>query len=195
MLLRLTPGPEKSGSRRFSPVRIFPLLLLAQLWGPQLPRVAAQSEFPVTISAGAHALTLPWYPGPVTAGFNPTGMVGTDRTIRSSEHWRFYYGVNVGFFRHNWWLSGVSIEPELGIGWRMGGGFQADLRMGLGYMHYFWRRKTLELKEGRYAEATDWGRPSLILPLSFSLGYPGSSMDPSPCPPSLPPGGVSRVCS
>ena len=178
MLLRPTSAPRTTGRRRFSPVRILPLLLLLHLGAPFLSPASAQSEFPITISAGAHALTLPWYPGPVTAGFNPTGMMGTDRTIRSSEHWRVYYGVSVGFFRHNWWFSGVSIEPELGIGWRIGGGFQTDFRIGLGYMHYFWRRKSLELKEGRYVEATDWGRPSLILPLSLTLGYPGAYDDP-----------------
>jgi hypothetical protein len=105
-------------------------------------------------------------------------MMGTDRTIRSSDHWRVFYGVNVSFFRHHWWMSGVSVEPELGIGWRVAGGFEADIRIGLGYMHYFWRRKTLELREGRYVEAKDWGRPSLILPLSLTLGYPGEKDDP-----------------
>lgn len=178
MLLRLAPAPEKSGFRRFDLVRILPILFLLHLLGPLSFRAAAQSEFPITISGGAHALTLPWYPSPMGAGFNPTGMFGTDRTIRSSENWRFFYGVSLGFFRHNWWLSGVSIEPELGIGWRMGGGFQADFRIGLGYMHYFWRRKTLEMKEGRYVEARDWGSPSLILPLSLTLGYPGTLSDP-----------------
>ena len=105
-------------------------------------------------------------------------MVGTDRTIRSNEHWRFYYQLNLGFFRHRWWTGGISLEPELGIGRSLGGGFQADLRIGLGYMHYFWRRESLELKEGEYVEATDWGKPSLILPLSLTLGYPGPTDDP-----------------
>jgi hypothetical protein len=100
-------------------------------------------------------------------------MAGTDRTLRSSAHWRFYYGVNVAFFRHKWWMTGVSLEPELGIGRTFSPGLQADLKLGLGYMHYFWRRESLELKDGTYVQATNWGKPSVILPLSLTLGYGG----------------------
>jgi hypothetical protein len=45
-------------------------------------------------------------------------------------------------------------------------------------MHYFWRRETLELENGVYSPATDWGRPSLMVPLSVMLGYRGSSARP-----------------
>jgi hypothetical protein len=75
-------------------------------------------------------------------------------------------------------MTGVSFEPEIGIGRKLPGGLHADLRLGLGYMHYFWRRKTLELEGGRYVEATDFGRPSLIVPLSATLGYRGRSASP-----------------
>jgi hypothetical protein len=106
--------------------------------------------------------------------FNPAFLVGTDHTMKSGDHWRFFYGVNIGFFQHRWWMTGLSLEPELGIGRTLPGGLHADLRLGLGYMHYFWRRETLELEDGRYVEAKDWGRPSLILPLSMTLGYRGN---------------------
>ena len=158
--------------------QILSMVLFLGLSILDLGEAEAQSESSWTVSAGTHALTLPWYPGPVGYGFNPAVMVGTDRTIRSSEHWSFFYQVNLGFFKHHWWMSGVSLEPEIGIGRRLVGGFQADFRIGLGYMHYFWRRQSLELKEGKYVEATDWGRPSVILPLSVTLGYPGTADDP-----------------
>jgi len=110
--------------------------------------------------------------------FNPAFLVGTDHTMRSGDHWRFFYGVNVGFFQHHWWMTGLSLEPELGIGRSLPGGLHADLRLGLGYMHYFWRRETLELEDGCYEKATDWGKPSLILPLSLTLGYRGDPDNP-----------------
>ena len=158
--------------------RILPTLLFLGLSILDTGSAEAQSESSWTVSAGTHALTLPWYPSPVGYGFNPTAMVGTDRTIRSSEHWRFFYQVNLGFFSHHWWMSGISVEPELGIGRSLAGGFQTDFRIGLGYMHYFWRRQSLELKEGEYVKTTDWGRPSVILPLSVTLGYTGAADDP-----------------
>ncbi len=156
-----------------------PTLLLIQLCVLGAARAAAQSDSHITISGGIHALTVPWYPGPMTNRFNPAAMVGIDRNLRSSDHWRFFYAVNLGFFRHHWWMTGVSIEPDIGIGRMLAGGFRADLRVGLGYLHFFWRRKTLELEGGRYGESRDWGRPSVILPLSLSLGYPGKADHPS----------------
>ena len=140
--------------------------------------VAAQSELPITIAAGAHALTVPWYPGPVADRFNPAFQMGTDRTWKSGDRWRLYYGVSLGFFRHHWWMTGVSIVPELGIGRPLPGGLHADVSLGLGYMHYFWRRKTMELKDGKYVEARNWGKPSALLPLSVTLGYWGDSDQP-----------------
>jgi hypothetical protein len=160
------------------PRPIFLQILLISCLLVEAPHAAGQSGTPVILSAGAHALTTPWYPEPVTDRLNPAFMVGTDHAIRSGKSWRFFYTVNLGFFRHHWWMTGVSIEPELGIGRSVAGGVQADLRLGLGYMHYFWRRKTLELEDGRYVEATNWGKPSLILPLSVTLGYGGSSGHP-----------------
>ena len=106
---------------------------------------------------------------------NPAVLVGTDRTWRSGDRWRLYFGINLGFFRHHWWMTGASISPELGVSRLLPGGFHADLGLGLGYMHYLWRRETMELKDGRYREATDWGNPSLILPLSATIGYGGAS--------------------
>jgi hypothetical protein len=137
-----------------------------------------QSKSAIQVSLGAHALTVPWYPGPVTDGFDPFVMAGGDRSLRSGEHWTLSFGINLGFFRDYWWMTGLSVEPELRIGRRLPGGFHTDLGLGLGYMHYFWRRETLELRDGRYVDARDRGSPSLILPLSWTLGYRGSTARP-----------------
>jgi len=152
------------------------LPILLALAGP--PPAQGQSDVPVVLSAGAHSLTTPWYLSPVGDGFNPAFMMGTDHALKSGEHWSFFYGLNIGFFQHRWWMTGLSLEPELGIGRSLPGGFHADLRLGLGYLHYFWRREVLELVDGRYVEAKDWGRPSLILPLSVNLGYRGNPDSP-----------------
>jgi hypothetical protein len=142
------------------------------------PHAEAQADLPLTLAAGTHALTVPWYPGPVADRFNPAFQMGTDRTWKSGDHWRLYYGVSLGFFRHHWWMTGVSIVPELGIGRKLPGGLHAGVSLGLGYLHYFWRRKTLELKDGKYVEARNWGKPSAVLPLSVTLGYRGDSDQP-----------------
>jgi hypothetical protein len=170
--------PGSCGPNRASRRGVLPLVLLLLTLGVDPPTAAAQSASPVVLAVGTHAMTVPWYVGPVTRRLNPAFMVGTDRSIRSGDSWRFFYGVSLGLFRHHWWMTGVSIEPELGIGRSIPGGFQADFRLGLGYMHYFWRRETLKLRDGQYVEATDWGTPSVILPLSASLGYRGDSGHP-----------------
>jgi len=154
------------------------LLALAALLGSQPWEAAGQSDLPLVLSAGTHALTVPWYPAPLATGLNPAFMMGTDHGQRSGGDWSFFFGLNLGFFRDRWWMSGVSVEPEVGYGGRFGGGFHADVRIGLGYLHYFWRRERLELEGGEYLSRADYGHPSLILPLSVSLGYRGDADDP-----------------
>lgn len=177
MVLPDDPSKQRRRPRRLTaPAGLLLAFLLLCLADPS--QVAGQTEYPLVLSAGTHSLTAPWYLGPVNDRFNPAFLVGTDHTMKSGDHWRFFYGVNVGFFQHHWWMTGLSLEPELGIGRSLPGGLHADLRLGLGYMHYFWRRETLELEDGRYVEATDWGKPSLILPLSLTLGYRGDPGSP-----------------
>lgn len=151
-------------------------LVVLSCLGP--PPVAAQSSRAVSVAAGTHALTVPWHPGPVTDRLNPAFMVGTDGDWTSGNRWNLTWAVNLAFFQHHWWMTGLSLEPEVGVGRSLPGGMRADLRLGLGYLHYFWRRKGLELKDGRYVEAPDRGRPSVVLPLSLTLGYRGDARSP-----------------
>jgi len=161
-------------------LRIFLLFLLLPCYGLILgpTPVVAQSNSPVIVSIGTHALTTPWYLGPISTGLNPAVFLGTDHTVNSGKNWRFFSTINLGFFRHRWWMTGASLEPEVGISRTFADGFHTDLKVGLGYMHYFWRRKSLELKDGEYVEAGSWGRPSINLPLSLTLGYRGHPEDP-----------------
>lgn len=139
---------------------------------------AAQAGKPVTVAVGTQSLTVPWHTAPVTYRFNPALVVGTDTPLKSGESWRLLLGVNIGFFRNHWWMTGISLEPEIGIGRVLPGGFYTDVRLGAGYLHYFWRRPRLELQEGRYVPAADWGSPSLIVPVSATLAYRGNRADP-----------------
>lgn len=140
--------------------------------------VSGQSAFPLSVSVGTHALSVPWYPGPVADRFNPAFMVGTERSLRSGDRWALTFNVNLGFFHDHWWMTGLSVEPEVRIGRTLPGRLYGDMGLGLGYMHYFWRRKTLRLEDGRYVKATDWGRPSVIIPLSITLAYRGDPARP-----------------
>jgi len=138
----------------------------------------AQSSFPISVSAGTHALTFPWYLAPVNDRLNPAAMVGTDRSLRTGERWSLTLGMNVGFFQDHWWMTGVSLEPELRVGRMLPGGVKTDVGLGIGYLHCFWRRQTLALEDGRYVESTSWGRPSVIVPLSLTVAYRGDSSHP-----------------
>ena len=140
--------------------------------------VAASQSLPLVVSGGTHSLTVPWHLEPVTKRLNPALIVGTERMLRSGGRVELYYTKNLGFFQHYWWMTGVYLNTELGIRHALPLGLYADMRLGIGDMHYFWRRKTLELEDGRYVQATNWGRPSLMIPLSVTLGYRGSSTRP-----------------
>jgi hypothetical protein len=109
---------------------------------------------------------------------NPAVLVGTERTLRPGMRLRLYHTLNLGFFQHYWWMTGIFLDAELGISHRLPLGIQADARLGAGYMHFFWRRPTWKLEDGVYVKATDWGRPSLMFPLSLLLGYRGTSDHP-----------------
>ncbi len=159
------------------------LILVLTLSPCAATQLLAQSGSPVTIAVGTHSLTVPWHTPPVTYRLNPALLVGTDTPLKSGESWKLLLAVNLGFFRHHWWMTGVSLEPEVGVGRALPGGLYTDLRLGVGYMHYFWRRPRLELVDGRYVPDADWGNPSLIVPLSATVAYRGDPGDPLPVSP------------
>ncbi|MCG6956179.1 MAG: hypothetical protein LJF04_09320 [Gemmatimonadetes bacterium] len=172
---RQTPD-SRSRLRRAGALHALPLMLV--LSGIRPSATPGQTAHPLSVSVGTHALTVPWHPGLLMDGLNPAVMVGTGRAWRSGEPWRLSIGFNLGAFRDHWWMSGISLEPELRLGRTWPGGLHADVGIGLGYLHYFWRRPTLELKDGAYVPAANSGRPSLILPLSLTLGYRGGTSNP-----------------
>lgn len=135
---------------------------------------ASQSPSSVLVAVGTHALTLPWYPAPVMDGFNPAMTVSTDRAFRSRGRWTLSFGIDVGFFRDHWWMSGLSVTPEVRFTRDLAGGVRGGLGVGLGYLHYFWRRKTMVLRDGAWVEGTNRGRPSVQLPFSATLEYQGN---------------------
>jgi hypothetical protein len=135
-------------------------------------------EYPLVISVGAHTLSVPWYPGPITENLNPAISGGTEYTLKNYGNLRLYQTANLGFFQHYWWMSGVYVNSEFGTGFTFGYGIHTDLRLGAGYLHYYFRRDTLEFRDGKYVNSTDWGRPSLMVPVSLILGYRGAGVNP-----------------
>lgn len=165
------------GSHGFShlfPRGILPLIILLALCFWDAGSVAAQLRYPVNVSVGTHSMTVPWHLEPVSNRFNPAFVVGAERTLRPGDHLRLYHTLNFGVFQHYWWMTGVFLDAELGISYALPLGFHADGRLGVGYLHYFWRRETLELKDGVYVPARDWGKPSIMVPLSVILGFRGN---------------------
>jgi hypothetical protein len=112
------------------------ILLLLVCIGIVTP-LAAESRFPLVISGGTHSLTVPWHLGPVTKRLNPALTVGTERTLKRGSRTRLYQTANLGFFQHYWWMTGVFLDTELGGSYALPRGFHADLRLGVGYLHYF----------------------------------------------------------
>lgn len=139
---------------------------------------AKQSRFALVVACGTQSLTVPWHLGPISDRLNPTFLVGAERTLIHGSRMGLYHTAKLGFFQHYWWMSSVFFDTELGASYRLPLGFRADLRLGVGYMHYFWRRKILELKDGNYVQVTDWGKPSLMVPLSVEFGYCGTATQP-----------------
>jgi hypothetical protein len=158
--------------------KCFQFLILILLLSFGNTAFARQSRFALLVSCGTQSLTVPWHLGPITDRLNPTFLVGAERTLRPGSRLRLYHMANLGFFQHYWWMSGVFLDTELGASYVLPLGFRVDLRLGVGYMHYFWRRKILELRNDKYVQVTDWGKPSLMVPLSVELGYCGSSTHP-----------------
>lgn len=168
-------GREDLARRRDlgSPVCLHTLLVALVLSCP--PTALAQSGTDVQVAIGTHALTLPWHPGPGGNGFDPVVMAGIDRAFRSGGPWKLSLVANLGFARDRWWMTSLSLEPEIRLGRALPGGLEADLGLGLGYMHHFWRRETWRPEGGRYVRPSHRGRPSLIIPLSWTLSYRGGA--------------------
>ena len=152
--------------------RYLPLLILAlSLGSAHAATRQTPSRPPLVISLGTHSLTFPWHPEQVTRRLNPALMVGTERTLRPGRRVRLYQTANLGLFQHYWWMTAAFLNTEMGSSFALPLGIRTDLRLGIGYLHYFWRRQLLELRDGVYAPVTDWGKPSLMIPLSLELGY------------------------
>jgi hypothetical protein len=164
----------------------FLLAVILQLWLAGPAYAEGGSWPPLAISSGTHSLTVPWHTGPVAKRLNPALFAGTERVLRRGRHLTLIQTANLGFFQNYWWMNGITADTELGIRRWLPLGLDVDLRVGAGYMHYFWRRQTLVLEGGRYVKARDWGRPSLVIPMSLVLGYSGNganrlSMSPFIC--------------
>ncbi len=140
--------------------------------------VVCQSGTHVNVAVGAHALTVPWHPSPLNSGYNPAAEVGTDWPRRPWGPWQSFFALSLRGFQHRWWMTGLSLTPEVGLGRRLAGGLHADVRVGLGYMHFFWRRTTWRAEGGRFQKVPRLGRASVALPLTLSLGYRGSDRRP-----------------
>lgn len=181
-------GPSHSVAFRLGRPRayhcaVLPIVLSALFGAAIASRAAAEPGTPLSVSFGSHSLTVPWHPRPATYRFNPAVAVGTDRTLRPGNRTRVYGMLNLGFFQHHWWMTGLFLTAEVGAGLKLPLGLHSDLRLGLGYLHYFWRRQTLKLEDGVYVRATDWGRPSVMVPLTLVLGYRGDESRPLPLSP------------
>jgi hypothetical protein len=101
--------------RRWRSVSLIIAILLAVSAVESKP-LSAQPKTPITIAVGTQALTVPWYTAPVTRRINPALYVGTDSRLKSGTSWTLLFAVNVGFFRNHWWMTGLSLEPEIGVG-------------------------------------------------------------------------------
>lgn len=164
--------PRRRALRRGNAILLVPLLLGLG----QRPAVAADPiTHPLVLAAGTHSLTVPWHPGPITSRANPALSAGTEHLWRRAGIALPFLSANLGFFQHHWWMTGVFAEAGVGLRNRLPYGLRADFAIGAGYLHYFWRRQIFELSDGRYVRATDWGRPSLFVPLSIVLGYRGKT--------------------
>ena len=166
------------GLRNVVSGRLRSILVLILLFSFFFAYVTAAQSLPLVVSGGTHSLTVPWHLEPVTKRLNPALIVGTEHMLKSGKRIQLYYTANLGFFQHYWWMTGVYLNTELGMRQALPLGLYADMRLGVGDMHYFWRRKSLELEDGKYVQATNWGKPSLMVPLSLTFGYRGSSTRP-----------------
>jgi hypothetical protein len=132
-----------------------------------------KSGLSFTLCAGTQSLTVPWYLDPVVMRFNPAFSIGAEYPIKSWKRIALYESVNAGFLQHYWWMSALYMDTEFGAGFLFPFGLRSDITAGLGYMHYFFRRKTMVLRDGEYIQEADWGKPSVMVPLSIVLGYSG----------------------
>lgn len=131
------------------------------------------SRVSFTVTMGTQALTIPWYVNPLFKRVNPAFSVGAAYPLKRWKYIDLYQSVNTGFLQHYWWMSALYLDTESGTRFTAPFGFYADVNAGLGYMHYFLRRETMVLKNGSYVREPDRGMPSIIVPMSLSLGYSG----------------------
>ncbi len=132
--------------------------------------VKTKPKLTVMLSLGSHNISWPFQ---ILTPAHPLVKLGIEfplcRTSFGYVPCRFNAG---GFINKDFDLHGLFLNVESGFRAESNLGLFAELTASVGYLHTFEGRQTyFRDEEGRWREATDWGRPNFLGGFGLGLGY------------------------
>jgi hypothetical protein len=109
--------------------------------------------------------------GVFTTPVHPGLSAGTEFRYNHHPKNQFFQTAKVAVSYHKYVQTSVQLYSETGyrrIIWR---GFQAEFRLGAGYLHALAATQVFEAKNGIYRKKTNLGRPQFMASSALGLGY------------------------
>ncbi|MCB0549460.1 MAG: hypothetical protein KDD19_17935 [Phaeodactylibacter sp.] len=152
------------------------LLFLGLMW----PLLAAtqpdggKKAHPLIISLYNNATLLP---GAAKAGIwsvplHPGFTVGTEFYYRQKARHQWLQTANLAYHYHQYAVHSIQLYSEAGYRRRIGTAFDAEAKLGLGYLHSIPDAQIFQLNaEGAYEKKANLGRPQAMGGLALGVGY------------------------
>ncbi len=106
----------------------------------------------------------------IYSNFHPVYELGKTFDLKEKPNWTWFQTVNVGYFKHRFVQSAIMIYSENGINKKIVNGTSANVKLGAGYMHAFTAPEIVQQNAaGDYEIKSDYGRPQILLSLSFGI--------------------------
>ncbi|TAD98091.1 MAG: hypothetical protein EAZ97_11365 [Bacteroidetes bacterium] len=170
---------NKLGRIITSVLPIFLILFLVNLACAQDKKIGRPvpkyNLFPLEFAIGNHSVSLPFY-RIFRLPIHPAITFGTEYSWWRNSNQHVFSPIRLGIFYNRYNASGVYLATGIGYRYTMDLGLFVDGSLEVGYLHYFRPFATMTFKDGLYESGYDFGKPSVILPFTISIGYDFSNL-------------------
>ena len=162
--------------RDFLPLFILTLNGCFTLYAQEPPA----SKLPLVISVFNVGTQLPGsgVAGIFTRPIHPGISAGTEFRYNKGLKNQWFQAVRLGVLYHRFAQTAVQLYTETGYRRSIWRGTAAELRLGGGYLHSFPGVEIFRLKDGRYVQKNNFGRPQVMAGGTFGLSYTLSGPNP-----------------
>ena len=137
-------------------------------------KAADSLSHPLIVSFYNNATLLPgaaeW--GIWSVPLHPGLSIGTEFAYQHKANHSWLQTVNLGYHYHQYALHSLQLYSEGVYRYHFNNPFDAEAKLGLGYLHAIPDAQLFELQDnGVYGAKQNWGRPQAMASLAIGFGY------------------------